>query len=204
MYLTKRQKQILDFLKEHIELYGFAPSIDEIRKHFSLGSLATVHKHLMTLERKRVIRREPNQSRSIELMPTTDFNRGGLVDAPLMGTIAAGEPIEAIEERERIALPEELVGTGPCYVLKVRGSSMIDEHIRDGDFVIIEERQTADNGQTVVALLDGTDVTLKKYYDEGARIRLQPANPELEPIYVDKQDDRLQIQGIVIGLLRKY
>jgi repressor LexA len=204
MYLTKRQKQILDFLKEHIELYGYAPSIDEIRKHFELGSLATVHKHLLTLERKRVIRREPNQSRSIELMPTTDFNRGGMVEAPLMGTIAAGEPIEAIEDQERIALPEELVGDGPTYVLKVRGSSMIDEHIRDGDFVIVEERQTADNGQTVVALLDGRDVTLKKYYDEGEHIRLQPANPELEPIYLDKKEERLQIQGVVIGLLRKY
>jgi repressor LexA len=204
MYLTKRQKQILDYLTEHIENYGYAPSIDEIRRHFNLGSLATVHKHLLTLERKRVIRREPNQSRSIELMPTTDFNRGGLVDVPLVGTIAAGEPIEAIVEEERIGLPEELLGTGRTYVLKVRGNSMIDEQIRDGDFVIIEERQTAQNGQTVVALLNGSDVTLKKYFDEGDRIRLQPANPEIEPIVLDKKRDDLQIQGIVIGILRKY
>jgi len=204
MYLTRRQKQILDYLTEHIEAYGYAPSIDEIRKHFDLGSLATVHKHLLTLERKRVIRREPNQSRSIELMPTTDFNRSGVVQVPLVGTIAAGEPIEAIAEEEQIGLPEELLGAGRTYVLKVRGNSMIDEQIRDGDFVIIEERATAQNGQTVVALLDGTDVTLKKYFDEGARIRLQPANPELDPIYVDKRKDNLQIQGIVIGILRKY
>ena len=204
MYLTKRQKEILDYLTEHIEAYGYAPSIDEIRRHFSLGSLATVHKHLLTLERKRVIRREPNQSRSIELVPTTDFNRGGIVQVPLVGTIAAGEPIEAIAEAEQIGLPEELLGPGNTYVLRVRGNSMIEEQIRDGDFVIIEEAQTADNGQTVVALLDGTDVTLKKYFDEGKRVRLQPANPDLDPIYVDKSGDRLEIQGVVIGILRKY
>jgi len=204
MYLTRRQKQILDYLTEHIDTYGYAPSIDEIRQHFNLGSLATVHKHLLTLERKRVIRREPNQSRSIELLPTTEFNRGGIVEVPLVGTIAAGEPIEAITEEERIGLPEELLGAGRTYVLKVRGNSMIDEQIRDGDFVIIEERQTAQNGQTVVALLNGSDVTLKKYFDEGNRIRLQPANPEVDPIYLDKKKDNLQIQGIVIGILRKY
>lgn len=204
MYLTKRQKEVLDYLTEHIGTYGYAPSIDEIREHFNLGSLATVHKHLLTLERKRVIRREPNQSRSIELVPTTEFNRGGVVRVPLVGTIAAGEPIEAISEEERIELPEELLGPGPTYVLKVRGNSMIDEHIRDGDFVIIEERQTAENGQTVVALLNGTDVTLKKYFDEGERIRLQPANPDVKPIYLDKNGESLQIQGIVIGILRKY
>jgi repressor LexA len=204
MYLTRRQKQILDYLTEHIETYGYAPSIDEIRKHFNLGSLATVHKHLLTLERKRVIRREPNQSRSIELRPTTAFNRSSVVEVPLVGTIAAGEPIEAISEEEQIGLPEELLGAGRTYVLRVRGNSMIDEQIRDGDFVIIEERATAQNGQTVVALLNGTDVTLKKYFDEGTRIRLQPANPEIDPIYVDRKKDDLQIQGIVIGILRKY
>ncbi len=204
MYLTKRQKEILDFLKQHIESYGYAPSIDEIRRHFNLRSLATVHKHLLTLERKRVIRREPNQSRSIELAPTTDFNRSGIVQVPLVGTIAAGEPIEAIPEDEQMGLPEELLGGGSTYVLKVRGNSMIDEQIRDGDFVIIEDRPTAENGQTVVALLNGTDVTLKKYFDEGARIRLQPANPDLDPITIDKKTGDIEIQGIVIGILRKY
>ena len=204
MYLTKRQKEVLDYLTEYIEAYRYAPSIDEIRKHFNLGSLATVHKHLTTLEHKRVIRREPNQSRSIELTPTTEFNRRGVVEVPLVGTIAAGEPVEAILDEERIELPEEFVGPGETYVLKVRGNSMIDEQIRDGDFVIIQERQTAENGQTVVALLDGTDVTLKKYFDEGERIRLQPANPDIEPIILDKKADRVQIQGIVIGILRKY
>jgi len=204
VYLTRRQKQILDYLTAYIEAHGYAPSIDEIREHFKLGSLATVHKHLLMLERKRVIRREPNQSRSIELVPTTEFNRAGIVEVPLVGTIAAGEPIEAIPEEEKIGLPDELLGPGQAYVLKVRGNSMIEEHIRDGDFVIIEERQTAENGQTVVALLDGTDVTLKKYFDEGERIRLQPASPGMEPIYVEKNEDRLQIQGIVIGILRKY
>jgi len=123
---------------------------------------------------------------------------------PLVGTIAAGGPIEAISEEEKIEVPEGLLGPGRTYVLKVRGNSMIEEHIRDGDFVIIEERQTAENGQTVVALLNGTDVTLKKYFDEGKRVRLQPANPDVKPIYVDKNEESLQIQGIVIGILRKY
>jgi len=202
MYLTKRQKQIFDFVTDYIRSNGYAPSIEEIRQHFHLASLATVHKHLKFLERKGAITRQPHQSRSIELVPTNEFNLGRVADVPLLGIIAAGQPIEAIEVPEELSIPEEMLGRGTTYVLKVRGDSMIDEQIRDGDFVLIEERAQADNGETVVALLRGEEATLKKFYREGSKVRLQPANPDLEPLIVDADDVR--IQGIVIGLLRKY
>ncbi len=204
MYMTKRQKEIFDYVKAFIEENGYAPTIDEIRREFNLGSVATVHKHLKFLEQKRVIRREPHQSRSIELVPTSEFGSARAVFVPLMGTIAAGAPIEAITEEENIAIPEEMLGGGGTYVLRVRGTSMIDEQICDGDFVIIEDRKTARNGEVVVALINGEEATLKKYYDEGDKVRLQPANAEVEPIILDKRTDRLSIQGIVIGILRKY
>ena len=204
MYLTKRQKEIFDYIKKFIEKKGYAPSIDEIRKRFGLSSVATVHKHLKFLEKKNIIRRTRHQSRAIELAPSPDFNRINAVQVPLLGTIAAGRPIEAIAGDERIAIPEEMLGGGKTYVLRVKGESMIDEQICDGDFVIIEDRKTARNGEVVVALLDGEEVTLKKYYDEGDSIRLQPANPDMDPIVVDKRSGNLVIQGIVIGVLRKY
>jgi len=202
MYLTKRQKQIFDFVTDYIRSNGYAPSIEEIRQHFHLASLATVHKHLKFLERKGAITRQPHQSRSIELVLTSELNIGRVADVPLLGIIAAGQPIEAIEVPEELSIPEEMLGRGTTYVLKVRGDSMIDEQIRDGDFVLIEERAQADNGETVVALLRGEEATLKKFYREGSKVRLQPANPDLEPLIVDADDVR--IQGIVIGLLRKY
>ncbi len=202
MPLTKRQSEILHFVGGYIKSHRYAPSIDEIRRHFRLGSLATVHKHLKFLEKKGVIARQPHQSRSIELLPSSEFTLAREAEVPLLGTIAAGQPIEAIEVPETLSIPEEMLGRGKTYVLKVRGDSMIDEQIRDGDFVIIEERSHAEDGETVVALLHGEDATLKKFYWEGSKVRLQPANPDLEPIIVDAED--LRIQGIVIGLLRKY
>ncbi len=202
MYLTKRQREVFDFVTDYIKSNGYAPSIEEIRQHFHLGSLATVHKHLKFLETKKVIRRQPHQSRSIELLPTGEFNVSRQAEVPLLGIIAAGEPIEAIEVPETLSIPEEMLGRGKTYVLKVRGDSMIEEQIRDGDFVVIEERSQAENGETVVALLQGEEATLKKFYREGSKVRLQPANSDLEPIIVDAEDVR--IQGIVIGLLRKY
>jgi len=186
----------------YIKSHRYAPSIDEIRRHFRLGSLATVHKHLKFLEKKGVITRQAHQSRSIELLPSSEFTLAREAEVPLLGTIAAGQPIEAIEVPETLSIPEEMLGRGKTYVLKVRGDSMIEEQIRDGDFVIIEERSQAEDGETVVALLHGEDATLKKFYWEGSKVRLQPANPHLEPIIVDAEDVR--IQGIVIGLLRKY
>ena len=202
MPLTKRQREIFNFLRECITSNEYAPSIEEIRQHFHLGSLATVHKHLKFLEKKGAIRRQPHQSRSIQLMPSEELNLGRVAEVPLVGTIAAGQPIEAIEAPEPMAIPEEMLGRGETYVLKVRGDSMINEQIRDGDFVIIEKRQYAEDGETVVALLQDEEATLKKFYRESGKVRLQPANPDLEPIIVDA--DEVQIQGIVIGLLRKY
>jgi repressor LexA len=201
MYLTRRQKEILDFLNGYIDREGYAPTIEEIAEHFSLRSLATVHKHLTNLQDKGLIRRAWNRSRALELVPT-DI-KVHAVELPLLGRVAAGSPIEAIEASETIFVPENMVGRRETYVLQVKGDSMIDEQIRDGDYVIVENRKTANDGEMVIALLDGENVTLKKLYREGGgRVRLQPANARLEPMFVDQ--DRLRIQGVVIGVLRKY
>jgi repressor LexA len=201
MYLTRRQKEILDFLNRFIEREGYAPTIEEIAEHFSLRSLATVHKHLTNLQDKGLIRRAWNRSRALELVPTD--MKVHAVELPLLGRVAAGSPIEAIEASETIFVPENMVGRRETYVLQVKGDSMIDEQIRDGDYVIVENRKTANDGEMVIALLDGENVTLKKLYREGGgRVRLQPANARLEPLFVDQ--DRLRIQGVVSGVLRRY
>ncbi|HXE79348.1 MAG TPA: transcriptional repressor LexA [Vicinamibacterales bacterium] len=198
--LTKRQREILDYLSEFIQQHGYAPSLEEIGRRFNLSSLATVHKHLTNLQDKGFIKRAWNRSRSVELVPTRMGGRA--VELPLLGYVAAGAPIEAVPGSETIAVPEEMVGRRETYVLRVKGSSMIDEQIRDGDYVIVEDRKNADNGEMVIALLDGQEVTLKKFYREPDRIRLQPANPEMQPLLVPP--DRVQIQGVVVGVMRKY
>ena len=198
--LTKRQREILDYLQEFIQHQGYAPSLEEIGRRFSLSSLATVHKHLTNLEEKGFIRRSWNRSRSVELMSARTGQRA--IELPLLGYVAAGLPIEAIATNETIAVPEDLTGRRDSYVLRVRGDSMIDEQIRDGDFVIVEDRKTADNGEMVIALVGGTDVTLKTFYREGERVRLQPANPAMQPIVLDAS--HVQIQGVVIGVMRRY
>ncbi len=199
--LTKRQREILDYLNEFIQLHGYAPSLEEIGRRFGLSSLATVHKHLANLQEKGFIKRAWNRSRSVELMPTRTGGRA--VELPLLGYVAAGAPIEAIATSETIAVPEDLAGRRQdTYVLRVRGDSMIDEQIRDGDFVIVEDRKTADNGEMVIALLGGSDVTLKKFYRENGRIRLQPANPAMQPLVVAAE--QVRIQGVVVGVMRKY
>jgi len=198
--LTKRQREILDYLGEFIQQHGYAPSLEEIGRRFSLSSLATVHKHLTNLQEKGFIRRSWNRSRSVEVVPTRGGGRA--LDLPLLGYVAAGAPIEAIATNEAITVPEDLVGKRDTYVLKVRGDSMIDEQIRDGDFVIVEDRKHADNGEMVIALLGGIEVTLKKFYRENGRIRLQPANPTMQPLIVPA--DQLQIQGVVVAVMRKY
>lgn len=198
--LTKRQREILDYLNEFIQQHGYAPSLEEIGRRFGLSSLATVHKHLTNLQDKGCIKRAWNRSRSVELVPMRVGGRA--IELPLLGYVAAGAPIEAITGNETIAVPEDLVGKRDTYVLKVRGDSMIDEQIRDGDFVIVEDRKTADNGEMVIALVAGSDVTLKKLYRENGRIRLQPANPAMQPILVDAE--QVQVQGVVIGVMRKY
>ena len=199
--LTKRQREILDYLNEFIQQHGYAPSLEEVGKRFNLSSLATVHKHLTNLQEKGFIRRAWNRSRSVELLPSRSGGRA--VELPLLGYVAAGMPIEAVASTESISVPEALVsGKRDTYVLRVRGDSMIDEQIRDGDYVIVEDRRTADNGEMVIALVGGQDATLKKFYKENGRIRLQPANPTMQPILVDP--DNVQIQGVVVGVMRKY
>ena len=198
--LTKRQREILDYLHDFIEQHGYAPSLEEIGRRFGLSSLATVHKHLTNLQEKGFIKRAWNRSRSVELVPKPTGSR--VLELPLLGYVAAGAPIEAVASSESIAVPENFIGRRETYVLRVRGDSMIDEQIRDGDMVIVEDRKTADNGEMVIALLRGSDVTLKKFYRDNGRVRLQPANPALQPIFVDAA--QVKIQGVVVGVMRKY
>ena len=198
--LTKRQREILDYLNEFIEQRGYAPSLEEIGRRFGLSSLATVHKHLTNLQDKGFIRRAWNRSRSVELVPTRMGGRA--LDLPLLGYVAAGAPIEAVVSNETVTVPEDLVGTRDTYALRVRGNSMIDEQIRDGDLVVGEDRQTAHNGEMVIALLEGAEVTLKKFYRENGHIRLQPANDAVAPIIM--RADKVQVQGVVVGVMRRY
>jgi len=201
MHLTRRQKEILDYLARHIDRKGYAPTIEEIGEHFGLSSLATVHKHLTNLQEKGLVKRAWNRSRALELVPTDVKVRA--VELPLLGRVAAGTPIEAVAQTETIFVPEDMVGRKETYVLQVKGDSMIDEQIRDGDYVIVESRKHARDGEMVIALLDDDKVTLKKLYREGhGKVRLQPANARVKPLVVDQDD--LKIQGVVIGVLRKY
>ena len=201
MSLTKRQREILTFLSEYSEQHGYAPSFEEIAEKFTYSSLATVHEHLSNLEKKGYIKREYNESRAIEVLPSEIYPRAHQL--PLVGTVAAGLPIEAIQTQESIGVPDDLIRrSGNHYVLRVRGNSMIDEQIRDGDFVVVNERQAADNGEMVIALVDGNSATVKKFYRErDGRIRLQPANEQMQPIYVHEND--ISIQGVVVGVIRR-
>jgi repressor LexA len=207
MALTKRQKEVLDYLVAFETKHGYAPSFEEIGKGLKLTSLATVHKHVTTLEKKGFIRRGYNQSRSIEIIQLPKSVKDQVIDRklqelPLVGRIAAGRPLEAVEERETISLGDFARG-GNSFVLQVKGSSMIEDHIMDGDFVVCEQTQVANAGDIVVALIGGEEATLKRFYREGpGKVRLQPANSEMAPIMVAAND--VKIQGRVIGVLRKY
>ena len=201
MHLTKRQRQIAEYIGEFISRRGYAPSIAEIGKRFGLSSFATVHKHLVNLQRKGAIRREPRRGRSIELVPAGEL-RLAAVELPLLGLIAAGKPIEALAVPETMAVPREFAGTGDTYVLRVRGDSMIDEGIRDGDYVVVERRATARSGETVVALIRGEEATLKTFRQEKGMVTLLPANPAVEPITVPAAE--VAIQGVVVAVFRKY
>ncbi len=202
MPVTRRQREILDFITGHLDAKGYAPSFEEIARQFGFHSLATVHEHLTNLERKGYIRRAHNESRAIEIVPPK--GQTGATELPLLGLVAAGQPIEAISGNDTIAVPDELVPRrGRSYVLKVRGDSMIDEHIKDGDFVVVQERNQDDSGQTVVALVHGDSATVKRFYREpGGWIRLQPANPSMQPLRVNERD--VIVQGVVVGVIRKY
>lgn len=201
MNITPRQRELYDYIRRFIDASGQAPTIAEIRQHLGLSSPASVHQLLSSLEREGLIRRTPNISRGIEV--TGIEPPGGECEIPLLGVIAAGRPIEAILSRESICVPRDMLGRGRTFALRVRGDSMIGEQIREGDFVVVESRQTAENGQTVVALIDGNDATVKRFYQERGRVRLEAANPRYKPITI-KPPDRLSIQGVVIGVIRKY
>ena len=198
--LTKRQKEILDYIEEAIKDQGYAPTLEEIGERFALKSLATVHKHVSNLEAKGLIRRKWNHSRAIELVQQR--RRPRATELPLLGRVAAGVPIEAIEGNDTIEVPESYVRRRDTYVLKVAADSMIDESILDGDHIIVEERPQPNNGDMVVADLDG-EATVKRFYREAdGQIRLQPANPNYKPIML--RDRNIQVRGVVVGVLRKY
>ncbi len=202
MPLTKRQSEILAYLQEHIQTNGYAPSFEEIAENFSFQSLATVHEHLTNLEKKGYIHRTHNESRAIEVLPPKGTS--GATEIPLLGRVAAGTPIESIMSGETLAVPDTLLPRrGPNYALKVQGESMIDEHIMDGDFVVVNGKQTADNGDMVIALLNGSEATVKRFYREaGGWVRLQPANPTMQAMRFQERD--VLIQGTVVGVIRKY
>lgn len=202
MPLTKRQSEILAYLQQHIQDHGFAPSFEEIAEHFGFQSLATVHEHLTNLERKGYIRRSYNESRSIEVLPPR--GTASATEIPLLGRVAAGTPIESVMHQETLAVPDGMLPRrGPNYALKVQGSSMIDEHILDGDYVVVHGRQDAESGEMVIALVNGAEATVKKFYREpGGWIRLQPANASMQPMRFHERD--VLIQGVVVGVIRKY
>jgi repressor LexA len=206
MAITRRQRQVYDFIADFVERNGYSPSFEEIGQGLGLSSLATVHKHISNLEKKGLLNRDYNRSRSIDLIPP----KGRLKQAmsihtgmvlPLMGRIAAGQPIEAIERPESISLAD-FVRSKEVFVLEVRGDSMQDEHILSGDYVLVEKSKTAHNGDIVVVLVEGSDATLKRLYREGDKVRLQPSNAKMKPIIVPAAD--VEVQGRVIGVLRKY
>ncbi len=200
MALTRRQREVMDVIREFIGRQGYSPSLEEIGAVLGLSSVATVHKHVTLLVEKGYLRRTWNQNRSIEM---TEPETPGTVSLPLYGTIAAGQPLEAVPTDERISVPAEMVNErNNAYVLRVQGDSMIDEQIRDGDFVIIEEREAPGKGETVVALIDGNEATLKRFYRDGASVRLEPANSAMKPMIFPAETVR--IQGVAVGVIRKF
>ncbi len=200
MVLTKRQKEVFNFLDGYLAAHGYAPPLEEIGTQFNLRSLATVHKHLTNLEQKGLIRRTWNHSRAIELVPTAKPARA--VELPLLGRVAAGQPIEALETADSLAVPEAFIRRQNTFVLRVVGRSMVNDGILDGDYIVVEERPTAENGETVVAMLHG-EATVKRFYREpSGKIRLQPANDGMEPIIARARD--VEIRGVMVAVLRKY
>ncbi|MBI5698971.1 transcriptional repressor LexA [Candidatus Saganbacteria bacterium] len=197
MELSERQDQILRFVTEHVMKKGFAPSIREISKAMGFASPRAAHKHLKTLEEAGYLARE-SKARGIRVF---SLDKMATVSLPFLGFIAAGVPIEVVEQREQLTVPAALVGRKPCYILQVKGNSMIEDHILSGDFIVVEKRETADNGEVVVALINNkTEATLKRFYREKTRIRLEPANSKMKPIFVKD----VAIQGTVRGLFRKF
>ncbi|MBZ5520778.1 MAG: transcriptional repressor LexA [Acidobacteriia bacterium] len=207
MAITKRQRQVYDFIHDFVQEHGYSPSFEEIGAGMGLSSLATVHKHVSNLETKGLLKRDYNRSRSIDVLPMRGLLKKmpprppAEITLPLLGRIAAGQPIEAVQHPETISLGD-ITRSKDVFVLQVKGESMRDEHIVDGDYVLVEKANTARDGEIVVALVEGTDATLKRMYREGAKIRLQPSNSAMAPIMVPAKS--VQVQGRVIGVLRKY
>ena len=198
MYLTKRQKEIVDYLRGYISRYGYAPTFDEIASCFGFTSKGTVYKHIRALKEKGVIHHQWNKARSIELAPgKTSTN-----SLEILGTVSAGKPIEAIPDPEAIEVPSSFLKRGKHFVLKVYGDSIIDEHIKSGDFVIVQEKVEASNGQRVVSLIEYNEVTIKKYFRDENKIELRPANKQMKPMVYTL--DKVKIQGVVVGVMRKY
>ncbi|MDX2175440.1 MAG: transcriptional repressor LexA [Candidatus Sumerlaeia bacterium] len=210
MYVTKRQREIYEFIRVFIEEHQYSPSLEEIARGMDLSSLATVHKHLTNLAEKGLITRHWNRGRGIEL--ASGLEKPELVHMsieacyalPIKGTVAAGQPLEAYEQdEERLSVPADLIhNASESFVLLVRGDSMIEDGIHEGDFIVCERRKEARNGQVVVALVNGCETTVKRLYKEGKFVRLQPANSSMAPIMVHAKD--CEVQGIVVGLIRKY
>lgn len=203
--LYKKQKQILDFISQYIQINGYSPTLQEIADSMNLSSLATVHEHLQALERKGIIKRYEGAVRGIEIVDVSVNANLSAIELPLIGYIAAGEPIEAIENPLSTVMvsPDMVSKSKRCFVLQVKGSSMINEGIMDGDFVVLKQQETAENGQIVVALIDDGFATLKSFYKEkDGKIRLQPANDNMDPIIVDA--DSVKVQGVVTGIVRRY
>lgn len=201
MPITAKQRRIFEFIRRYIDSNDEPPTIAEIGKQFQMSSSASVHGILSALEREGLIKRIPNVSRGIQIVEETVPSNDQ--EVPLLGTVAAGQPIEAILTHDTVNVPKDLQGCGRTFALRVRGDSMIDENIQDGDIIIVASQTTAENGQVVVALIDGNYATVKKFYREPDFIRLEPANPQFKPIFI-KTSERIQIQGVVRGLIRKY
>ena len=202
MPVTAKQRRIFEFIRRYIESNQEPPTIAEIGRQFQMRSSASVHAVLVALEREGLIKRIPNVSRGIQIVQEQEGDDEDK-EIPLLGIVAAGQPIEAILSHDMISVPKDLHGHGRTFALRVRGDSMIEENIQDGDIIIVASQKTADNGQMVVALIDGNYATVKKFYREPDFIRLEPANPQFKPIFI-KTPERIQIQGVVKGLIRKY
>jgi repressor LexA len=197
--LTPRQMEILRFIRDYRREKGYSPTLQEVGDHLDLTKV-TVFEHVGALTKKGLLRRgSRHKARSLQVAPDYRFPEEASGRVPLAGRISAGRPIEAVQDRQELDLENLFAGSGEVFALRVSGSSMIDEQIRDGDYVVCRRNPAPRNGQTVVALLENGEATLKKFYKEAGRIRLQPANPEFQPIYVNN----VNIQGIVVGVVRK-
>jgi repressor LexA len=202
MPITARQRRVLDYILRYFDMHKEAPTMAEIGRDLGMSSSASVHNVVSILEREGLIRRIPNVSRGIELVKDQTSETEN-EEVPLLGVVAAGQPIEAVLNYDTVCIPRDMVRQGRMFALRVRGDSMIDDQIREDDFIILQSRQTAENGQTVVALIDGSDATVKRFYAGRNYVRLEAANPNYKPIII-RPPERLQIQGVVVGVIRKY